>query len=611
MSNSNEQILDQQFQDLFGDWIPEDDPILKDLFNSLDDTEESNEQTVGEFTPVAHDDRPQYANLLNPSEDVQNATNPDWDFSGFEVIGVNQDPNGDFPDISIWVDDVLKRLDPMPSLDTILSTASTPVATGTTDISNQVGDVNSQYVDPIQTQWSILPSLPPSTHIPFRQTAPASESRAWPAAAEPIGITNASPQTTQGPSNTSIIQLSSSPSSGYDYWTIPAPVGAASRRSYVVEPERDENFLQDFTGFMPDQAWLSADNLPPVMSLLDGPVFKAEFPQGPTRQDRTYASNYVVNINFNHILPSCISWKVEGWRTLYWKTLDSRLQNDDIIDRMPWKSFTDYEDPNSGCPYGHRGVIRQLLTERERKWRLKFGGWSRKEASKGRASADELSTMERLIQGLDLGDPTAVFRTCQHNTVWKIDWNDNTMQQPRSAYPKAKKTTENYLGHKFPLPPPKPVLSDRVMKAWNRVVELSQQQPDLKASEAARKLNEHDNNQNKRKATIASRHTTDRAHRPPPPKRSKKPTTTTQNVVPGPFNPPLASLLFPWQDKVQHPSVLSGVASLPTPKPETTRKRQRDDDDDGGSSSAASGRTVDSAPQEKKQRLQEKARLPL
>lgn len=305
----------------------------------------------------------------------------------------------------------------------------------------------------------------------------------------------------------------------FDYFEIPRGDDQPCNR-YVVEPAHDERYIQDFTSFMPNQAWLSEDNLPPALGMLE-PIHKQGVPRSE-RLDRTAATGYIIRTKFNRILPPIISWKVEPWRVLYWKSIEPSIQNDDIIDRMPWKTYTDVDSP--GCPYSHRTIIRQTIVERERKWRLKAGGLSRLNSNKDRVSKDEIQIVERLIQNCDLSDPNRVFRTCQHNVVWEIDWTDMTMRQPRPKFSRNEKgKSNNYLGRKFPLPPPKDVISERVIKIFNQINWLAKEHPNLKASDALPIVNHRNNNHEKRRATIEAKQETGRTHRPPRPRKIKKP----------------------------------------------------------------------------------------
>lgn len=307
----------------------------------------------------------------------------------------------------------------------------------------------------------------------------------------------------------------SNSNSGFDYFVIPCG-DDRPRDRYVVEPAHDERYVQDSTSFMPDQAWLSEDNLPPALGMLE-PIYKKDVPR-TERLDRTSATGYIVDSRFNHILPPIISWKVEPWRVLYWKSIEPSLQNDHIIDRMPWKTFTDVETP--GCPYSHRVIIRHTMVERERKWRLKAGGLSRVNSNKERVSKDEIQIMERLIENCDLSDPNSVFKACQRNVVWEIDWDDMTMRQPMPKLSKGKAC--NYLGHKFPLPPPMVVVSERVIKTFNQIACLAKEHPNLKASDALQLVDHCDRNHEKRRAAIEAKQETGRTHRPPPERKIKK-----------------------------------------------------------------------------------------
>jgi len=436
-----------------------------------------------------------------------------------------------------------------------------------------------QFIHPYQTSI-VPPSLYSSEGAYF---LPTSSTSVIPTAMDIDGNTHPG-FPGQGTSTTVHESSSTANTAGttsFDYFAI--AVGSDTPRTcYVIEPDHDSRYLEDFTGFMPDQAWLSEDNLPPALGMLE-PIFKFSAEKETIHLDRSVASGpYVPRLMFNHILPSRISWKVEGWRTAYWKSLDSRITNDDIIDRMFWTTYIDSE--NSACPYTHRVIIRAVMNERERKWRMKGGGLARREGSKGRVSQDSLVIMERMIQNADATDPNSVWRTCLYNTVWKVDFKDMTMVQPKPVFAKNRKNkTENYLGQKFPLPQAKTKLSDRVMKVFNRVNELREDRPNMKPTEAQGQTQKLKNNWAKRMETIKANKDSGRSRRAPhEPKKGKGKVAVSKQsgeqtefypLLPLLPRPPLESLTAQVQnDTASSPqSVPIGIVS------EGSRKRKRKD----------------------------------
>ncbi|KAE9992969.1 hypothetical protein EG327_007104 [Venturia inaequalis] len=198
-----------------------------------------------------------------------------------------------------------------------------------------------------------------------------------------------------------------------DPWEIPSPVGAPIQAAYVVPPACDMKVVGDHTGFVPDQAWLAVDNLPPAMGFIEHSMPRRR--KGGSQK------------SFTNELPVSISREVEGWRLSYWFRRFPDVELKDIAERIVLplgQSARTKEELKLLC---------NTLSMRHQRWCAREGGLMLSRTNKHIVSSKQLEIIERslLLNG---------FQGLERNTIWALDQPAGQMIQPMV------KGTSNFQG---------------------------------------------------------------------------------------------------------------------------------------------------------------------
>ncbi|TID15960.1 hypothetical protein E2P81_ATG08823 [Venturia nashicola] len=221
-----------------------------------------------------------------------------------------------------------------------------------------------------------------------------------------------------------------------DPWAIPSPVGAQVPTDYVVAPAHDAKVFGDRTAFVPEQAWLAADNLPPAMGFIQY-VTTRRRRGGPPR-------------SFTNELPASISKEVEGWRLSYWFRRFPDVELKDIAERImlqPGQIKRTKEELKLLC---------NQLSMRHQRWCEREGGFMFSRTSNTKVSSRQLEIIERslLLNG---------FEGLERNTIWALDQSVGHMVQPML------KGVKNFLGSRC-VAPQRAVLEPRVDAAFKMYI---------------------------------------------------------------------------------------------------------------------------------------------
>ncbi|KAF2143079.1 uncharacterized protein K452DRAFT_297581 [Aplosporella prunicola CBS 121167] len=177
---------------------------------------------------------------------------------------------------------------------------------------------------------------------------------------------------------------------------------------YHVGPEGTPG---DATGFVPEQAWVSANNLPYALGMLE--QIKRQKPGKPSTKTIINQDGTSSTVRDLPILPDCISTRVEEWRALMWMLYDPRIKMKDLTGRM---------DSATKSPRTDEQVHRRL-TEAMTEWRKMHGGFSTNPRT-NRARPNEPPIVDCKI--VDRGLATqqqlngVAVSTGDYNTVWDI-----------------------------------------------------------------------------------------------------------------------------------------------------------------------------------------------
>lgn len=194
-----------------------------------------------------------------------------------------------------------------------------------------------------------------------------------------------------------------------DPWAIPSPPGVPTPVRYVVTPVCDMNVPGDHTSFVANQAWLSADNLPPAMGFID------YLP--PRQRLKGHVAGSVPQLV--NALPRFISKDVEGWRLAYWFRRYPHIEIKDIVDRF-------YSSQSrSEMTKQELAKLCNAISMRHQRWCEKTGGFMFSRTSKkDKVSSKQLEIIERALQ-------LNGFEGLERNMIWALDKVEGKMVQPK------------------------------------------------------------------------------------------------------------------------------------------------------------------------------------
>lgn len=213
-----------------------------------------------------------------------------------------------------------------------------------------------------------------------------------------------------------------------------------------------DEYPEDYTSFVECDAWLSANNWPRAMGLIEmGETDRKSKRKFPSRKDSN--GEDIISANGNRLrdfgpeLPDRISVNVEMWRIHYWELKFPDLKILDIINRFAVKAGEGPLGPSYrrsvDWKRGAVAVMQRRYDQEMMRWRKRENIYPRKYGKLGWMSWENVRIYKEHVKD-EFG--------LRHNCNWNHNQDKNTMTQPV-------KTANDYSvpadfrGYEFPLPP--------------------------------------------------------------------------------------------------------------------------------------------------------------